>query len=643
MKTNLRLLTFVFLFFSLLFFMSGCTGKSEEGAGEGEGYNVVPTTLDVTLRPMREGGQWKLGIGPGEPHILRDSLGTYPTRSSDGKKPLSIAYFMVFSDVHQTDEESPTRLTFFDSNTLLYGMFSAAYRPQEDLEPHLLNALVRTANRIQVDYERDFDFALSLGDNTDNAQLNEMLQLIDILDGSNLSGSIYGYARIDSGDLDVDPNTGLNKGARNFEIQEFDSQGNNINAYNRVGYPNSNADIPVVGLRKSDGSDLPWFTAIGNHDVLNTGNFNPYEGVGFYSAEDYTGNIARYGFIPGIARTILYWKTNPQMPIYIADGIFGINMNWALLFEALDFVGMIPDNYVEDIDWRFNLEVLQRFTPTDTSDDGVLITPDENRAFMGRETLIPLLNGLGHGFSDNNGDGNVDALDGGYYVIDYAQINPDRPMPLRIIVLDSADEPTFAEGGYGEAQLNWLKTELDKAVLDQVLVIVASHHTEKDTVKGKDELQRLLNNCPNVILHLVGHGHYNMIEAHPSEDGDPLKGYWEVETASNADFPQQARIIEIVDNRDGTGSIYLTLFDHWQIVGDDSDILAELGRQLAFYDAIKSEYETDGTKLGGSGPTLDRNCILKFQIPPDVADKLAQIESDLPITSEESLGKRYKQ
>lgn len=632
------------IFFALLISISLTSGcASEDNAGAGEQKEIIPTTLDITLRPMREGGQWVLGIGPGEPHILRNSLETYPTRSSDGKEPLSMAYFMVFTDAHQTDEESPTRLTFFDSDTLLFGLFGSAYRPQEDLEPHLLNALVRTANRIQADYERDFDFVLSLGDNTDNGQLNEMMQLIDILDGSSLSSSISGYARVDSGNLDIDPNTGLNRGERNFNIQEFDAQYNNINAYNRPGFPNSNADIPVVGLLKSDGSSLPWFSAIGNHDVLNTGNFDPYEGLGFYSAEDYTGNVARYGFIPGIASTILYWKTNPEMPIYIADGIFGINMDWSLLFSALDFVGMIPDNYIDDIDWRFDLLVLQHYTPTETADDGVEVTPDANRAFMGHDTLIPLLNGLGHGFADNNGDGAVNASDGGYYRIDYAQTNPDYPMPLRLLVLDSTDEPTFAEGGYGAEQLAWLQAELTKAIEDRVLVIVASHHYQGATVTGKEEFQALLGSCPNVILHLVGHGHYNMIEAHLSEDGDPLKGYWEVETASNSEFPQQARIIEVVDNRDGTGSIYLTLFDHWQIENDDSDMLANLGRELAFFEAIRTAYDDGEAKLGGSGTTLDRNCILKFQIPPEIADKLAQIETVEPVTSQESLGKRYKQ
>jgi len=594
----------------------GCVGGNNAGEGGGDDdEGVIPTTLDLTLVPVQQNDNWVLGEGPGEPHQIRNDLNTYPTRTAEGKKPLSMTYFMVFADTHQTDEESPTRLTFFDSFRLLGGLFGAAFRPQEDLEAQLLNAIVRTANRIQTDYDRDFDFAISLGDNTDNGQLNEMQQLIDVMDGEGEFSGITGYARVDSGDLDIDPKTHLDRGERNFGIQETDAEGNNIDAFNRPGYPNSNADIPTSGLVNSKGKHVPWFTAVGNHDVLNTGNFNPYSGPTFFSAIDYTGNIAYYGFIPGFARTILFWKENPGTPIFIANGFFGMDLDWSLVLGALDAIGMIPDDYTDDIDWRFDLSVLQHDTPTVPTDDGVEIAPDPNREFMSLSGLSLVVNEAGHGFADNNNDGVINGLDGGYYQTDWEQIEPDSHMPLRILVLNTTDQPLLAEGGIGPDELAWLQAELNKAVEDKVLVIIASHHMESATIQGHNELQQLLNSCPNVILHLVGHGHYNMIVAHPSPDSDPLKGYWEVETTSNAEFPQQARIAEIVDNRDGTGSIYLTLFDHWPTKNDGSDTLATLGRELAFYDSIKGQKYDGSEALGGVGTADDRNRVLKFQIP----------------------------
>ena len=39
-------------------------------------------------------------------------------------------------------------------------------------------------------------------------------------------------------------------------------------------------------------------------------------------------------------------------------------------------------------------------------------------------------------------------------------------------------------------------------------------------------------------------------------------GFWEINTASHIDYPQQGRIIEIADNLDGTWSIITTILDH---------------------------------------------------------------------------------
>ncbi|MDP8256130.1 MAG: hypothetical protein P9M14_10290, partial [Candidatus Alcyoniella australis] len=541
----------------------------------------------------------------------------------------------------QTDEEAPTRLTFFDSDTVFMGMFEAAFRPQEDLSPHQLNSIVRTANRIQVDYDRDFDVLLNLGDTSDNGQFNELLVEVDVLSGTGFSSGIAGYARVDSGDLDIDPADGLNRGERNFGTQQYDVQGKVINAFARPGYPNSNADMPVEGLRRADGTSVPWMMAVGNHDVLNTGNFDVFGELNFFTAEDYTSDLAKYGLIPGLANTIRFWIMHPDQPLRIASGILGIDLNWPDLFALLDPLGMIPDDYVDDIDPRFDLFVLLHDTLDDPTDDGVVIAPDVNRAFMAHDGLLPVINELGHGFADNNNDGLVNELDGGWYSMDWDQIVPGSQAPLRLLVLDTADVPSMAVGGIGDAQLGWIDQQLKLAMADRVLVIVASHHYEGGTSTGIEELQQLLNNCPNVIAHLDGHGHKNVIIAHPSEDNDPLRGYWEIETPSTCSFPQQARILEVVDNRDGTGSLFVTLFDHWTTEGDDADVLARLGRELAFDDELTGGH-SGANSFMGMGEVNDRNCELLFQIPPEVAQELTAVDNGKPLTSVESLGQRYK-
>ena len=57
-----------------------------------------------------------------------------------------------------------------------------------------------------------------------------------------------------------------------------------------------------------------------------------------------------------------------------------------------------------------------------------------------------------------------------------------------------------------------------------------------------------------------GHTHRNQIWAHKQADGKG--GFWEINTAAHVDFPQQSRLVEVADNRDGTLSIFTTIVDH---------------------------------------------------------------------------------
>jgi hypothetical protein len=91
---------------------------------------------------------------------------------------------------------------------------------------------------------------------------------------------------------------------------------------------------------------------------------------------------------------------------------------------------------------------------------------------------------------------------------------------------------------------------------------------------------------PQVIAWVNGHTHRNEIIPHAGADG---AGFWEINTASHIDFPQQGRIIEIADNTDGTLSIFTTILDHaadaaWNGSLDDPLSLASLSRELSAND-----------------------------------------------------------
>jgi hypothetical protein len=61
-----------------------------------------------------------------------------------------------------------------------------------------------------------------------------------------------------------------------------------------------------------------------------------------------------------------------------------------------------------------------------------------------------------------------------------------------------------------------------------------------------------------VILFVTGHVHHNRVTPHFRRGGS---GFWQVTTASHLSYPQQTRLIELMDNRDGTLSIFGTMLD----------------------------------------------------------------------------------
>jgi hypothetical protein len=65
-----------------------------------------------------------------------------------------------------------------------------------------------------------------------------------------------------------------------------------------------------------------------------------------------------------------------------------------------------------------------------------------------------------------------------------------------------------------------------------------------------------LQNTPNLLMWIAGHRHLNTVKAFmPPAGGSPDQGFWQVETSSLHDFPQQFRTFEIYLNSDYSISI----------------------------------------------------------------------------------------
>jgi len=176
---------------------------------------------------------------------------------------------------------------------------------------------------------------------------------------------------------------------------------------------------------------------------------------------------------------------------------------------------------------------------------------------------------LGHGFTATSTN-----RDFASYSFD-----PKSDIPIRVIMLDDTQGANnFTNHGNGsldKTRYDWLKSELDQGQSEGKLMIIAAHvpigvagygfgvgSWGPESYKTDNELIATLHRYPNLILWLAGHTHYNQVTAFKSPDlNHPEQGFWEVQTPSLRDFPQQFRTFEIVRNSDNTISIIITDVD----------------------------------------------------------------------------------
>jgi metallophosphoesterase (TIGR03767 family) len=236
------------------------------------------------------------------------------------------------------------------------------------------------------------------------------------------------------------------------------------------------------------------------------------------------------------------------------------------------------------------------------------VTPDERRApYTATEYLEahldPAHRGLGpvgHGYSLANVDAGTQ-----YYSF---RVSDD----VIGISLDTTDAGGHYEGSIGTAQLRWL----DRTLRDNKdsYAVVFSHHTSKSMTNTRPDPARpderrhngqeavaLLGRHANVLAWVNGHIHRNDITPHSTPGGS---SFWEISTASHVDFPQLARVIELVDNKDGTLSVFTTCVESSAPRRTDFTDLSQTGL-AALYRELS--YNAPGANLTLGGAPEDRN------------------------------------
>jgi metallophosphoesterase (TIGR03767 family) len=532
----------------------------------------APTTLLQTIKlssqPVR-GNYRTLLAAAGEEFIPRFDLLGREAGAARTSARRSLYYFAHLSDIHVIDAQTPARMDAIQS--IAPELFTDACRPQETLTVHVLASMVDSvaASQTSAVTGAPLASALSTGDSADNLSQLETRWYIDILDGKEVLAN-SGAAGVYEGPQVWSEAT--------YAYHPEDPAGD---VFGPLGYPTVPGMLTaaVSNPVQSQGLPVPWYAVYGNHDATFMGTFRPDPALFAWAVGDrkaVTGEALAVNWLQGYASDL----SAAQMA---ANAI-------------RQQLGLLP-----------GLKT---------------VTPDPARKLLERTDFMqahldsPAVPGpVGHGWTQAN--------------IDTGQTwwSADLTPYLRVFGLDTCNMASGADGAVPEDQFTWLEAQLAQCETEGKLAMVCSHHNsltiENDAkpvwggqrLVHAEEFIAMLVRYPVCIAWLNGHTHVNTIKAHPRQGG--VGGFWEMTTASCIDFPQQQQLVDVVDNRDGTMSIFVIALDHaapptWT-QGDLSQTgLASLSRELAANSPLSKP-----ALLAGSA--LDRNVELLMPAPFDLS------------------------
>jgi metallophosphoesterase (TIGR03768 family) len=533
----------VFLAGLLIFSLTGCTGTGN--GTQAQGYPIdsdVQTTdqrmlsfsMDFTpdttkLSQVSEYDTWGYGIWTfGAPLPVESRKDIMPNGDAYTTPTIKkqLLHFFTISDIHITDKEAPNQMIYlqqFDPTNS--GQNTSIYSPVMMYTTHVLDAAIQTANALHQ--KNAFDFGVSLGDTCNNTSYKELRWYIDVIDGKVIT-----------------PSSGAHLGAGTIDYQK---------------------PYKAAGLNK----EIPWYQALGNHDHFYIGSFpvdaDPSLGIRDSYISGTVWAIADF-LIPNPATfPVMFNMENMKNTPKYYQGLIAGSTPLGNIIKA----GKVGDLGFES-------------PPTVVSDpDRRSLTRTEWISEYFKTTSNP----VGHGFNL------VDPTQQSGFAC-YSFL-PKSNIPLKVIVLDDTQSETDGSKdihGHGYLDANrwaWLQAELAAGQAANQLMIIAAHIpiavvkigdetewwlgdrqarptdswwtdpiTTTDNAVTLEELVNTLQNTPNLLMWIAGHRHLNTVKAFISPDpAKPEKGFWQVETSSLRDWPQQLRTFEIYLNSDYTISI----------------------------------------------------------------------------------------
>jgi metallophosphoesterase (TIGR03767 family) len=501
-------------------------------------------------------GYRRLVDAAGEPHSDRTDLAPAPVHP--GESLVTIAHI---SDMHVCDAQSPARAEFLDRwadpDSPVADQLEevGTYRAQELLTAQVAEAMTRALNSVEAGpvAGAPVDFAVVTGDNTDNAQFNELQWYLALLEG--------GPVHPDSGDLN------RYEGVADDEVPD-----------ERFWHPHAGQpDLPrlqyglpsVPGLLdavrapfEGTGLAVPWFAVHGNHDRMLQGTIPGRVGL---------RAVAVGGFKP-IALP-QHWT-----PDAIASLLAGLALCDPAAIEALGEAQLRA------------------------------VTADPSRRITTRQEFLDAHFGgrarpIGHGFQPggpayyrHDHDGvtllvldSVDEHGGWHGSLDAAQLDwletelAAADAERRYVILASHHPlETFVNS-------SWTRGSPRRVLAAEFDAVLARH--------------------PSVVLWLNGHSHMTVVTPHAT--------WWEITAPSLIDWPQQSRIVEVIRNAGTLTVATTMLDHHggapWDGSIDNPLALAALSRELSANDW--QWRATPLEEHPRAGAPSDRNVLLHLTDP----------------------------
>lgn len=530
--------------------ITGATGATLLGlsdstgiAGSGTGAANTPdpatalTTLDATviLGPQRDPQRpyRRLAPGPALPAQLREDL--CPRNGTANAPRTALAAWGHLTDTHVLDAANPGRLSFFWQYFDFTDGYppSGLFRPQDLLTVHVLDAMVRKLNAVGRGpvSRRRLDCLVTTGDLTNSFALSELSAAVGVFKGVPVSSHPTArYEGIqDHGPAPLELSQNIWHPGPESPLAPPD----NWKAV--YGYPTVPGLLEAaVRPVSAAGSDFPCYFGFGNHDEAGREVADPLP--------------AKTDFIDTL-------RTGDTLPMRLPAGLdepdFWDAIKGSSADERRAIIGSMPSRTVGASKLR------REFSKAEFMDS----LPEFDR----RGEAVP-----------RAGQGPEARL---YYTF---ALSPQ----VIGIMLNTASPDGGAGAVLDAAQAAWLEEQLERVsgrsydakgelttrnVQDR-LVVLFSHHPLSyfdDVTVSSDggdpslnltAVLELVSRFPNVVVWLNGHSHKHRVT--PYKTNREYGGFWEITTASLIDYPQQSRVVELLDNADGTLSIVATLVDH---------------------------------------------------------------------------------